>query len=193
VSPEPWRRLACTSDCRRERVIVVSGNGSTRPQWREYHEITAHDDHATYLLLALGSLLHQQIVEAARPKPFPVTPGPPIVRTGPLVVDRPARRATVNGAEVRLTEAEHLILETLCAGFGAIVPRETVRQAVWPDAIARNGSGKRVKGDSFKVLRTLLNRLREKLGPAGALIDTFSGRGFLLRDEPISEGTGGGP
>lgn len=89
--------------------------------------------------------------------------------TGPLSIDRRARRVFVEGAEISLTPKEHDLLAFLAEAPGAAFTREQIMEAVWDE-------------NWFGPTRTLdvhVGALRRKLGDA-ATIETVRGVGFRL-------------
>ncbi len=93
-----------------------------------------------------------------------------------LVIDRRARRVTLDGAEVPLAPKEYDLLALLSEEPGAVFTREQNMEAVW-DA---NWFG------STKTLDVHVARLRHKLVDSGApaQIVTVRGIGFRLEDGP---------
>jgi two-component system, OmpR family, phosphate regulon response regulator PhoB len=90
---------------------------------------------------------------------------------GPLRIDRAAHRITVNGAEVELTPTEYKLLLTLAERRGRVQPRALLLETVWeaaPDIQTR-------------TVDMHVQRLRTKLGAAGALIETVRGFGYRLK------------
>jgi two-component system KDP operon response regulator KdpE len=77
----------------------------------------------------------------------------PVVRVGDLELDSTARRVTVAGADVELTEKEFDILEHLMRNVGRVVTHDGLLSAVWGPGYA----------DETHYLRVYVNRLRRKL------------------------------
>lgn len=77
--------------------------------------------------------------------------------------------AVVGGAPVRLTDLEAAVLSKLASRPGATVTRQALLRDVWDDP----------RVDPH-VLETAVGRLRAKLGPAGAGIETAVRRGYRL-------------
>ena len=94
------------------------------------------------------------------------------VRTGPLMIDTRQMRVTVGGRLVELSPREWQVLEVLAFRVGEAVPQTELLDLVYP--------GER----GFEKIRTVLWRLRAKIGKAGDLIVTVTGIGTLLRDVP---------
>lgn len=96
---------------------------------------------------------------------------------GPLLVDRVAHVARVDGEEVTLTATEFKLLVTLAERPGRAHTRPQLLQSVWgaqPDIQTR-------------TVDMHVQRLRGKLGAAADLIETVRGFGYRLRppEEPI--------
>ena len=90
---------------------------------------------------------------------------------GALRIDRAAHRVTVNGAEIELTPTEYKLLLTLAERRGRVQPRALLLETVWeaaPDIQTR-------------TVDMHVQRLRTKLGAAGALIETVRGFGYRLK------------
>ncbi|NUO62478.1 MAG: response regulator transcription factor [Gemmatimonadaceae bacterium] len=89
---------------------------------------------------------------------------------GPLRIDRGAHRVTVDGAEIELTATEFKLLLTLAERRGRVQGRSHLLETVWeaaPDIQTR-------------TVDMHVQRLRTKLGAAGALIETVRGFGYRL-------------
>jgi len=107
------------------------------------------------------------------------TAGGDALAIGPLRIERGAHRVTVNGEDVELTPTEYKLLLTLAERRGRVQARTHLLQTVWeaaPDIQTR-------------TVDMHVQRLRSKLGAAGALIETVRGFGYRL-DAPASSGSG---
>jgi DNA-binding response OmpR family regulator len=93
------------------------------------------------------------------------------LRTGTLVIDRLARRATLSGALLNLTAKELELLSFLAEKPGALRARSEIMAQVW-NLTSDPGSG---------LLDVHVSRLREKLGEAAWMIETVRGAGLRLR------------
>ena len=94
----------------------------------------------------------------------------------PLRIDRAAHRVTVQGDEVELTPPEYKRLSTLAERRGRVQARSHLLETVWeaaPDIQTR-------------TVDMHVQRLRTKLGAAGALIETVRGFGYRLNAPPRS-------
>ena len=91
---------------------------------------------------------------------------------GRLRVDRGAHRAWVDGEEVALTPLEMKLLWTLYERRGRVQSRGTLLDEVW-EASPENNT---------RTVDTQVKRLREKLGLAGAYVETVRGIGYRFAD-----------
>ena len=89
-----------------------------------------------------------------------------------LHIDSDRHRCFVDGAEVDLTAKEFDLLAQLMRRPGRVMTREQLIEIVW-------GSDIRV---TTRTIDTHLKRLREKLGEAGALIETVRGIGYRFAE-----------
>jgi two-component system, OmpR family, phosphate regulon response regulator PhoB len=103
-------------------------------------------------------------------------PGAPDERVqfGVLRIDRPAHRVFSGDVEVSLTALEFKLLAMLYDRRGRVLSRDTLLDEVWGahvDVTRRN-------------VDTHVKRLREKLGDAGAYLETVRGVGYRFREVP---------
>ncbi|MGD0838579.1 MAG: response regulator [Polyangia bacterium] len=91
---------------------------------------------------------------------------------GRLRVDRSAHRAWVDAEEVALTPLEMRLLWTLYERRGRVQTRGTLLDQVWEASPDNN----------TRTVDTHIKRLREKLGPAGAYVETVRGVGYRFVD-----------
>jgi two-component system phosphate regulon response regulator PhoB len=94
-------------------------------------------------------------------------------RIGPIVVDRPGHRVTLEGEDIGLTPTEYRLLLMMLDTRGLAQRREHLLQAVWgaePDMQTR-------------TVDVHIQRLRTKLGSAGGMIETVRGFGYRLSPE----------
>jgi two-component system OmpR family response regulator len=94
------------------------------------------------------------------------------LRIGPLTIDRIERKAVREGRPLGLRPREYAILLYLAGAVGTIVPRETLREAVWN---LRFHPG-------TNALEVQMSRLREKLDKdfATPMLRTEKGVGYGL-------------
>lgn len=91
---------------------------------------------------------------------------------GRLRVDRSAHRTWVDGDEITLTPLEMKLLWTLYRRRGRVQTRATLLDDVW-EASPENNT---------RTVDTHVKRLREKLGLAGAYVETVRGIGYRFAD-----------
>lgn len=111
---------------------------------------------------------------------------PPVrtVRTGPLVVDLDARTVAVHGQPVAPSAREWQLLAYLAERVGQLCHADDVITGAWgPEYVTgqlyANPGGYRVNAD-HRHLRSVVSRLRRRLGAAGRLIATVTSRGYRL-------------
>ena len=100
----------------------------------------------------------------------PVSAGSTVI-AGPVSVDQSSHRVTVGGADVDLTATEYKLLLTLLLRRGRVQSRPQLLETVWeaqPDIQTR-------------TVDMHVQRLRNKLGEAGKLIETVRGFGYRFR------------
>jgi two-component system, OmpR family, phosphate regulon response regulator PhoB len=101
----------------------------------------------------------------------PAAAAGPVLRAGPLAVDRAAHTVTVDGEAVELTPLEYRLLLLLLERRGRVQSRPDLLETVWdsqPDIQTR-------------TVDMHVQRLRAKLGDAGAQIETVRGFGYRFR------------
>ena len=109
-----------------------------------------------------------------RAEPLRAPPKPEVLTIGPLEIDVARHRATVDGREVSLTPLELRLLAHLASLPGRVHTRESLLARVW------ESSG---PSEDTRAVDTSIKRLRRKLGPAAAWIETVRGVGYRLRDQ----------
>jgi two-component system phosphate regulon response regulator PhoB len=97
-----------------------------------------------------------------------------IVRFGRLELDREAHRAWVDKQEIALTALEFRLLHAFLSRRGRVQSRDALLSDVW-------GIDAEV---TTRTVDTHVKRLREKLGEAGAYIETLRGVGYRFRSDP---------
>jgi DNA-binding response OmpR family regulator len=100
----------------------------------------------------------------------PASEPDPVIRVGPLAIDRRAHRASLGGEPLALTPKEYDLLALLATDPGAALERRRILEEVW---------GSRWYGPS-KTIDVHVSSLRRKLGDPG-WIETVRGVGFRLR------------
>lgn len=102
-----------------------------------------------------------------------------VIAAGPISIDCDANQVTVSGELIILTPLQYKLLLALVERRGRTQARTRLLETVWdasPDMQTR-------------TIDTQVQRLREKLGAAGDLIETVRGFGYRLRREPSDEST----
>ena len=96
--------------------------------------------------------------------------GSSILTHGPLALDTAGRRATLRGAPLELSARELGVLEVLLMRSGRVVGKEqlTAQLYGWEEEVGNN------------AIEVYVHRLRRKLEPAGVIIRTVRGLGYLL-------------
>lgn len=89
-----------------------------------------------------------------------------------LRLDPDRHRCHVGGEEVILTAKEFELLRCLMSRPGRVLTRDALLEQVWGADIAVTS----------RTIDTHLKRLREKLGPAGGLIETVRGVGYRFAE-----------
>ena len=95
------------------------------------------------------------------------------LEAGHIALDVDAHRCFVDGKELPLTLQEFRLLAYLIQGRGRVRTREELLADVW------NASPEL----ETRTVDTHVKRLRDKLGPAGDLIETVRGVGYRVREE----------
>ncbi len=99
---------------------------------------------------------------------------PSVIKFGRLEIDRDAHRAWVDKAEVSLTALEFRLLHQFLSRRGRVQTRDALLSDVWG-----------IDADvTTRTVDTHVKRLREKLGDAGAYIETLRGVGYRFKSEP---------
>ena len=93
---------------------------------------------------------------------------------GPLTLDLGGRRATLDGVPLELSARELGVLEILMLRSGRVVNKEQFAEQLY-------GHDEEVGANAIEVY---VHRLRKKLEPAGVVIRTIRGLGYLLEKRP---------
>jgi two-component system phosphate regulon response regulator PhoB len=100
-----------------------------------------------------------------------------VVAAGPIVVDRAAYTASVNGKDLELTATEYRLLAVLIERRGRVQSRARLLQDVWdanPDIQTR-------------TVDMHVQRLRAKLGQAADLVETVRGVGYRIKKDSLHQ------
>jgi len=159
-------RLIRETETRRTSLIMVTARGEETDRVKGL-ELGA-DDYVVKpfsvkeLLLRVKAVLRRQ-VEA------PVSAGHSL-SAGEIVLDAERHEVQVKGELVLLTALEFRLLKTFLQRPGRVQTRETLLSDVWG-----------IDADiTTRTVDTHIKRLREKLGPAGDIIETIRGVGYKL-------------
>lgn len=96
---------------------------------------------------------------------------------GVLTLDVEAHELTVEGRPIRLTALEFKLLAHLMDRRGRVQSRDQLLRDVWGYSAEL----------TTRTVDTTVKRLREKLGSAGAYIETLRGVGYRFRRSPDAE------
>ncbi|MDJ0787288.1 MAG: response regulator [Myxococcota bacterium] len=96
-----------------------------------------------------------------------------VMARGELALDVDRHRCTVGGSPIDLTAKEFRLLSALMNRPGHVMSRQRLLDSVWGSEITV----------TERTIDTHLKRLREKLGPAGDLIETVRGVGYRFADQ----------
>lgn len=125
------------------------------------------------LLLRVQAILRRS-QPAPAPEPTAAPPPAPAITFGRLRIDRDAPNVQVDDQEVTLTALELRLLCTLYERRNRVQSRAVLLDDVWC-----------VSGENAtRTVDTHVKRLREKLGPAGAYIETIRGIGYRFIGAP---------
>jgi two-component system, OmpR family, phosphate regulon response regulator PhoB len=165
------RAIRGDSDLARTAVIIVTARGQEADRIAGL-ELGADDYVAKpfsvrELVLRVGAVLKR------------VSPEPElnqVIECGPIRLDSARHEAAVAGSSIALTALEFRLLRTLLERAGHVQTREVLLVDVW-------GISAEIE---TRTVDTHVKRLREKLGPAGDLIETIRGVGYKL-NAPVPE------
>jgi two-component system phosphate regulon response regulator PhoB len=173
---EVCRRLRATEAGKDVPVIFVTAKGEEIDRVVGF-ELGA-DDYVVKpfsvreLLLRIRAVLRR----TGKKEPAPAEMAEPeaFIDFGVLRIDPPGHRAWVAGEEVHLTALEFRLVTTFYERRGRVQSRERLLTDVW-------GYSADV---TTRTVDTHIKRLREKLGPAAAYVETVRGVGYRFRERP---------
>lgn len=158
------KRLRSSPSTRRLPVIMLTAKGS------EYDTVLGLDSGADdyipkpfrmmELLSRIRALLRRSSAE----------PSPEEYRLGPLAVNPKKHMVRVGGQDVALTLKEFELLCLLISQQGTVFTRSQILTQIW---------GYDFSGES-RTVDVHIRTLRQKLGPAGELIETVRGIGYKI-------------
>jgi two-component system phosphate regulon response regulator PhoB len=126
------------------------------------------DDYVTKPFSPRELLLRVRAVARRQPDQGVSKPAP--VKAGGIELDRSSMTATIGSKKLVLTSTEYRLLDLLVRRAGTIQSREALLSEVW---------GYQASLDT-RTVDTHVRRLRDKLGKAGAVIQTVRGSGYRL-------------
>lgn len=161
-----WRVLGEMQHLKQPPVIIISARGDEQDKVRAL-DMGADD----YLAKPFGTDELLARIRAVLRRAQPPDHAPGTIRMDGVVVDLGARSVTRDGAEVRLSPTEYLLLVELARHAHEVMDYRTLLQRVWGPTYA----------DERHYLRVFIQRLRTKLenDPAHpTVIQTVAGRGY---------------
>jgi two-component system phosphate regulon response regulator PhoB len=162
---EVLRMLKLDPELRKAAVIIVSAKGqeSDRVQGLEL----GADDYVVKPFSVRELLLRvKAVLRRADAEEGPAT----VLGAGDIALDTARHQVRVKGVEVVLTALEFRLLRTLLERGDRVQTREVLLSDVWG-----------IQAEIHtRTVDTHIKRLREKLGPAGDIIETVRGVGYKL-------------
>ena len=159
------KKLRASGRTARLPIIMLTARGT------EYDKVTGLDAGADdYVAKPFGMM---ELLSRIRALLRRTEPEADIYRCGCLTVDPGRHIVTVNGREVALTQKEFEVLCLLLKNRGQVLSRERLIEEVWGYAFT---------GES-RTVDVHVRTLRQKLGEAGAYIETVRGYGYKISRE----------
>jgi two-component system KDP operon response regulator KdpE len=161
-----WRVLAEIQGASQPSVIIISARGDQQDKIRAL-DMGADD----YLAKPFGTEELVARIRAVLRRAHPPTESPRTISLGHVVVDLGRRAVLKEGAEVRLSPTEYVLLAELARHAHQVMDFRTLLQRVWGPSYA----------DERHYLRVFVQRLRQKLEEDPAhpvVIETVPGRGY---------------
>ncbi len=160
------RRIRNDARVRSVPVILLTAKGA------EMDKVTGLDNGADdYIVKPFGVLeLLSRVKAVLRRTGQPAENAP--VQLGDIALDPARRSVTIAGREAVLTRKEFDLLEVLMRNKGLVLTREKLLDAVW---------GIDFPGDT-RTVDVHVGTLRQKLGSAGALVQTVRGVGYRMEE-----------
>jgi two-component system phosphate regulon response regulator PhoB len=174
------RRIRKETSRRQPIIVILSGRSDEADRVAGFE--AGADDYlvkpfsARELRLRMRARLSPRLLSPPRERPEPAsegrsdTPDRRLV-AGPLEIDPRAHRVFVDGQEVKLSAVEMRLLVSLARSRGAVCSRKKLLKEVW---------GYEEEDADSRTVDTHAKRLRDKLGPASALVETVRGLGYRL-------------
>ncbi|MEW5739659.1 MAG: response regulator transcription factor [Myxococcota bacterium] len=159
-------RLIREGESKRVPIIMVTARGEESDRVKGL-ELGA-DDYVTKPFSVKELLLRVKAV--LRRQGEPAAAGARVLSAGDIVLDTERHEVKARGETVVLTALEFRLLKTFLERPGRVQTRETLLSDVWG-----------IDADiTTRTVDTHIKRLREKLGPAGDIIETIRGVGYKL-------------
>jgi two-component system KDP operon response regulator KdpE len=161
-----WHVLEQMPHGKQPPVIIISARGDERDKVRAL-DMGADD----YLAKPFGTDELLARIRAVLRRAQPPDHAPAVIRADHVVVDLGARSVTRDGAELRLSPTEYLLLAELARHAHEVMDFRTLLQRVWGPTYA----------DERHYLRVFIQRLRLKLEKDPAhpnIVQTVPGRGY---------------
>jgi two-component system phosphate regulon response regulator PhoB len=166
---EVCRRLKASAETAQIPIIMLTARGGEIDRVGGF-ELGA-DDYVVKPFSVRELILRLDVARRRRGTATPPrAPGAPM-RCGPIELDPASFLVRVDGLEVQLALLEFRLLAFLLEAEGKVRTREELLGHVW---------GYPRDSDS-RTIETHIKRLRQKLGPAGDLIETVRSVGYRLR------------
>jgi two-component system phosphate regulon response regulator PhoB len=174
------RRIRKDQSHRQPIIVILSGRSDESDRVAGFE--AGADDYlvkpfsARELRLRMRARLSPRLLTPPRKRPSAGTgegepAGDDRLVSGPLEIDPRAHRVYVDGQEVRLSAVEMRLLVSLARSRGAVCSRKKLLKEVW---------GYEGEDADSRTVDTHAKRLRDKLGPASALVETVRGLGYRL-------------
>ncbi|MBL8958039.1 MAG: response regulator transcription factor [Myxococcaceae bacterium] len=167
---EVCRMIRELPDGKRLPIIMVTARGEETDRVRGL-ELGA-DDYVVKPFSVKELLLRVKAVLRRGTEADDAKPAEGVRTAGDIRLDPVRHEVTVKGTTVALTALEFRLLKTFLERPGRVQTRETLLSDVWG-----------IEADiTTRTVDTHVKRLREKLGPAGDVIETIRGVGYKLGD-----------
>lgn len=166
---EVLRLFKASSELRHVPVVIISARGQEADRIQGL-ELGA-DDYVVKPFSVRELLLRIKAV-LRRAEPTPEEAAAPPLFAGALQLDRARHQVKAHGQDVLLTALEFRLLRTLMERAAHVQSREVLLSDVWG-----------IQAEIHtRTVDTHIRRLREKLGPAGDIIETVRGVGYKLAE-----------
>jgi two-component system phosphate regulon response regulator PhoB len=172
---EVCRHLRASPSLGTVPVIMLTARGTEVDRISGFE--TGADDYVTKpfsvreLLLRIRAQLQKTVRRSAEAEPLPAAEPVEPIRVGPIEILPASHQVLVNGQEVHFSLLEYKLLMHLLQNRGRVQTRDVLLTDVW-------GMSTEV---TTRTIDTHVKRVREKLGPAGAMIETIRGVGYMVK------------